>query len=482
MIIGAGLGGLASAIRLAYRGYQVTILEKEQTVGGKLQRVVSDGYRFDLGPSTITMKHVFESVFEDSGRRMEDYLEFYHLPMGTRNFFEDGSVVDFCPDVDKVEQQIANYSTEDAKQYRAFLKDSAKLYYIANDQFLNKLLYDWKAKLNPKLLVSFLKVKPMTNFDKWLQSYFKHPNTLAMFGRYATYVGSSPYQAPATFGMMAHLEGNQGVYGVKGGTYSIVEAFQKLAEELGVTVQLNTKVERILVKDRRAVGVETNLGTYDADEIIANADALTVREKLLSNDRKLDRVEPSLSGFALLLGVESKYDQLTHHNVFFPQHYKAEFDAIFTYKKMPENPTIYICNSGFTDKTAAGQMTSNLFVLVNAPVVSENTDWTKNKEIVTEKIIAKLEAKGLTGLNKHLTYKCTMTPEDIEQRTGAYKGSIYGMSSNSFKQAFFKIPNKDNQIKHLWYVGGSSHPGGGTPIVTLSGMLVADKIHKINTL
>lgn len=480
LVIGAGLGGLTSAIRLAYHGFSVTVVEKEATVGGKLQQVDTDEHQFDLGPSTITMRHVFEEVFTTCNRRIEDYLTFYPINEGTRNFFADGSVVDFSTDVAHVEEQIATFSQHDAANYRLFLKESARFYQIADRQFFSQLMYSWKVKLSSSLIADFMKIKPFTNYQKFLRQFFEHPNTLAMFGRYATYVGSSPYQATAIFAMMAHLEGNQGIYGIKGGTYQIVRAFERLALELGVTIVKNTTVKKILLEKKKAVGVHTDSGDFYADMVIANVDALTVYENWLEEHpmhKKISKKEPSLSGFTILLGIDQKYRQLRHHNVFFPEVYSDEFEAIFTKKQMPDEPTIYICNSSYSEPSRSTEGGSNLFILVNAPSLTEAMPWSiDKKQKVRDRIVGQLEARGLTGIGDAINYEEIMTPADIKSRTGAYQGTIYGVSSNRFNQAFFRVPNKDTQIEQLYFVGGSTHPGGGTPMVTISGSLVAEDI------
>jgi diapolycopene oxygenase len=483
VIIGGGLGGLSCAIRLAAHGCKVRLLEKEPELGGKLKKVVGGKYSFDMGPSTITMVDAFKEVFTAVGRRMEDYLQFYPVHPMTKNFFPDGSVVNLSQSIEEMEEQISQYSKEDASRYRDFLKESEKLYTISQQQFLNRLLPTNRDLFDFQLLKSFASIKPFTTLHQMLRNYFKHPNTLAMFGRYATYVGSSPYRAPAIFSMMASLEGQGGIYGVKGGTYSIVEAFEKLAGELGVDIKKNINVARIKVVNKRVVGVETTDGFFEADQVIANGDALAIYKNLIDEadrpsitNRRIDGMEPSLSGFVMLLGMNKRIPILTHHNVFFSKNYKQEFTDIFEKKMIVEDPTIYICYSGYSQPELVGENNSNLFVLVNAPYTSSRVNWDDRKESYFLKIITKLESRGLKDLIGSIDFYQIMTPADLQERTGAHRGAIYGTSSNSFQQAFFKLGNKSKDIEGLWFVGGSAHPGGGTPIVTKSGQLVAKAI------
>ncbi|SDB90591.1 phytoene desaturase [Pelagirhabdus alkalitolerans] len=480
IVVGAGLGGLSAAIKLAHHGFDVSVLEKEESCGGKLCSVELGDYQFDLGPSTITLKHVFDNVFKSVGRDPQDYLTFYPIEKGTRNFFKDGHVVDFSNDVEHVQTQISAFSEADANNYPLFLDEAKRLYTISDRQFFSQLMYPLSTKLSPSLLKDFIKIKPLTTLNTLVESYFEHPNTRMLFNRYATYIGSSPYQAPMIFGMMAHLEGGQGIWGVEGGSYQIVRAFERLARELGVEFFMEHEVENTIQKGNRIVGVQANGQTFAADYVVFNADALTVYQNLLKHhplNRKLEKKEVSLSGFAMLLGINKTYPELEHHNVFFPKEYTQEFKAIFKDKQVPEEPTIYICQSSVSEPKRAKEGGGNLFILINAPYLSSNLTWNEEtKEKMMQRVINQLESYGLDGLSTRIDEQYCMTPKDIETRTGAFKGSLYGLSSNTIKQAFFRIENKDPVLSNVYFAGGSTHPGGGTPMVTLSGQLVASDI------
>ncbi|MCL9661806.1 phytoene desaturase family protein [Paenibacillus hunanensis] len=482
IIIGAGFGGLSCAIGLASEGYEVTILEKQPTIGGKLQSLELDGYHFDRGPSTITMPHVFRSVFERAGRQMDDYVQLYELEPRTRNVFADGHTVDLSRHAEYTAEQIAAYSPEDARNYSRFLQEASAMYREADQQFLNTLLLSWRDKLKPSMGRSLLRVRPLTTLQALLGRYFRHPNTLMLLGRYATYVGASPYQAPAIFAMLAHVEAVDGVYGVYGGTSNIVRGMARLAVELGVTIHPNTEVTRIRVHAGAVSGVETNSGDYEASLVIVNGDVLSASRMLLSEkerpslpDHRIASYEPSLSGFVTLAGVPKRYDQLLHHTVFFPEQYEPEFQSIFTQKTAPPDPTLYICHSGHSEAGMAPDGGSNLFILANAPYTSKQWNWQTQQQAYGERIATMLEGYGLTGIRSGPVWQ-HYTPEDIQRDTYAHRGAIYGISSNGAKQTFFRPGNRSPDVKGLWYVGGTTHPGGGTPIVTLSGQLVAKHI------
>ncbi len=484
IVIGAGLGGLAAAIKLAHAGYRVTVLEQQATVGGKLQRIQRDGFLFDRGPSTITMRHIFESLFQSVGRSLEDYVTLYRLDSASRNLFHDGSIVDGSSDREAMIEQLAAFSPRDAANYRSFMEESAALYRLAEEQFLNRLLAGWSDKLRPGLVAGFLKAKPFTSLNGLLRRYFSHPHTLAMFGRYATYVGSDPAKAPAIFGMLAHVELELGVYAAKGGNYEIAEAFSKLAKELGAEIVTSEKVLHIVVKRGKVTGVCTAKGDYAAELVVAGGDVLSVNRELIpASDRpsmsnaRIEGYEPSLSGFAMMAGVRRVYSGLRHHTVFYPSMYGGEFSDIFQRLTAPTDPAIYICHSGYSEAGMAPPGSSNLFILVNASYLSERWSWEKRKEEYAAVLLTKLEERGLCGLVSSTEFAETYSPLDLQADTSAYRGAIYGISSNTPLQTFNRPSNKSD-VEGLWFVGGTTHPGGGTPMVTLSGMLVADRILK----
>lgn len=484
LIVGAGFGGLSCAIRLACQGYEVTVLEQQEQVGGKLQRITAGEYQFDRGPSTITMPQIFRNVFRQAGKNMDDYVKLYPLEPRTRNVFADGNVVDLTSNQQAMQEQIGRFSPQDALRYIDFLQESRELYRYAQERFLNKLPLSWKDKLTPDMIFGLLRVRPQLTLQKLLLRYFTHPNTLSMFGRYATYVGSSPYQAPSIFAMLAHVEADQGIFGVQGGTYELIRGFRRLAEELGVRIEPGTQVSSLRVSGGRAAGLETNRGFYEAPLVIMNGDLLSASAQLIAgrdrpslSDRRIAAYEPSLSGFVIMAGIPVKYEQLLHHTVFFPADYQREFKDIFEYKRPPSDPAIYICNSSYSDGFGAPAGGSNLFILANAPYLSDSWDFTVEQEAYTEFLLTKLDRLGLTGIRQGDVLE-TYTPADLSADTHAYRGAIYGISSNSMRQAFFRPPNRSRDIQGLWFAGGTTHPGGGTPMVTLSGQLVADYIAK----
>ena len=477
IIIGAGIGGLVAAVRLAKSGFSVTVLEKNELVGGKVNFVEANGYKFDTGASLLTMKHVLEDVFEFAERKLKDYLEIQPLEPICRYFWSDETKFDASTDIQKTENEIANLELQDVENFRKYLTDSKQKYEIAERTFLAKSLNDLPQLIRPKYLGDLLKISTLKTLDKHNASYFKSEKLQQLFNRFATYNGSSPFETPATFALIPFVEFGLGAWYVRGGMYEIPKALEKLAKELDVEITTSCEVKKIIVRSGKAIGVETNNGIINADYIVSNADAIeTYRNLLPIENKKFQDREPSCSGFVLLLGTRKKFPHLAHHNIFFSDDYKAEFDAIFKQKRPAKNPTIYICATSRTDETQAPKGHENLFVLINAPYTNSRIDWQKEAKPYRDLIIKKLEDFGLENLNESIDYEQIITPEDFEKKYRANRGSIYGISSNGVFSAFLRVPNQSKEIKNLYFVGGATHPGGGIPLVLLSGKMTVEMI------
>lgn len=483
IIIGAGLGGLAAACRLAKSGYSVTILEKNANVGGKVNFVESGGYKFDTGASLLTMRGVLEDLFEFAERRIVNYLKIVPLDPICRYFWSDETIFDASPDVSKTAREIQKITPSDAENFERFLADSKRKYEIAERTFLAHSLNDLPKLLRLKYLKDLIAISSLKTLDKHNSTYFASEKMRQLFNRFATYNGSSPFQTPATFALIPYVEFGLGAWYVRGGMYEIPKALEKLAFELGVRIQTNAEVEKIEIENSKAIGVRVEGKLLKADHIITNADAIETYRNLIDSNRraafpnaKLDKIEPSCSGFVLLLGTKRKFPQLAHHNIFFSNDYKAEFDAIFKELRPASDPTIYVCATSATDDTQAPSGCENLFVLINAPYTNAATDWEKEKKGYRDLIVKKLEHLGLEHLENSIEFERIITPADFEEKYRANKGSIYGVSSNGIFSAFLRPPNRARGIRNLYFVGGATHPGGGIPLVLLSGKMASELI------
>ncbi|MBZ0295232.1 MAG: phytoene desaturase, partial [Anaerolineae bacterium] len=414
VVIGGGIGGLSAAIRLAAAGQSVTLLEQNSTVGGKMSQVCADGFRWDTGPSVITMRPVLEDLFAAAGRKLEDYLTLLPMEPLTRYFYPDGVVLDASRDLSKMAAQIEALDGRDVEGYLAYLAYAARLHRITGPVFI----YD-----QPPTLRSFARVSPLDalKVDAWrtmdgaIKSFVRSPHLRQLLGRFATYVGASPYRAPATLNVIAHVEMTGGVWYPQGGVYRIAEALARLARELGVDIRTGCPVRQINTDAHaRVQGVTLADGTtMSAQAVIANVDVATVYERLLPGLSPRPEVEPSCSGFIMLLGIEGQHPQLAHHNIFFSSDYPAEFKAIFEQGKPPDEPTIYIAITSKSDPHDAPPGCENWFVLVNAPALDSRFDWTAQAEAYGDRVLARLAAMGL-DVRGQIRSKRLLTPVDLE--------------------------------------------------------------------
>lgn len=485
IVIGAGLGGLASACLLASEGHNVTVLEKNEHPGGKIGEVRANGFRFDTGPSLLTMPFILKSLFEKCGASIEKYLTIQPVDPICRYFFSSGVEFD-CHQNECVNiAQIQSFSPDDVASYQSFMKYSQKLYQRIKDAFLFNPLYGL-SDMGSLNWIDFLKIDAFQTVAQRIDRQFDAPELKKFFKRFTTYNGSSPYQAPATMNVIPHVELALGGYYIEGGIYRLVEALVALARNKGVTFKMGTDIRQIMTPQGTVAGVKDSTGNrFSADIVVSNADAYETYMEAVNRSaisgfqkKKIQKTEPSCSGFVLLLGIDRQYDQLSHHNIFFSEDYEQEFDQIFNQKVMPDDPTIYVANTSYSDQTHAPDDASNLFVLINAPYLSEQWNWEKQKVRYQNKVVQVLERRGLTGLGKHIVYSKIITPRDFYVRYRSNKGSIYGTSSNSKFAAFLRPRNKSRSIKGLYLVGGSTHPGGGIPLVTLSALHVTELINR----
>jgi diapolycopene oxygenase len=483
-IVGGGLGGLSASISLASNGCEVHVYEKNEHFGGKLMPVSLGSHTFDFGPNTITMPQIFDEVFLDAGEDPRNYFEWIKLDTHTRNISSHGEIFEMSTDVDHVMNQLKELDPYAAQRYSDYLAEVTRLYHLAEKEFFPRTFTSMKDYLSPSLFNAFTKVRPLQSMDSFHRKYFNHPLLLQTFNRYATYIGSSPFQAPATFSLIAYLEMIQGVYYVKGGNVKIAESMVRLAEKLGVHLHAGVEVTKISVMDAEAKSLILSNGeevTFDA--VVMNGDLLEAYPKLVEEryrpsmkNKKVESYSPSISAFVLLVGLNKRLDNLLHHQVYFSSDYKREFDTLFN-GEYSDDPTIYISNSSVTDPSVSPDG-DNLFILVNAPPIkaaaSKSLDtYERYRDLVYDR----LESFGLQ-FRPHIMHEKMITPHDIQAKFGAFKGALYGISANERKNTFLRPSNRSKDISNLYFAGGTTHPGGGSPMVIMSGRNVARELLK----
>jgi phytoene desaturase len=475
IIIGAGIGGLSAAIRLAAAGREVIIFEQDAEPGGKMSRLQAEGFTWDRGPSVITMRHVFEELFNYADRQLEDYLSLEAVDPLTRYFYPDGSVLDATRDLPSMLAQIQEIEPGDVEGYLNFLGYAARLHRITGPVFIYDQPPTWRSFLRVPFQ-DWLRFDGLRSMDTAIQSYLKDPKLRQFFSRFATYVGASPYLAPATLNVIAHVELNQGVWYPRGGVYEIAQAFSRLATEVGVQIHYQSQVVRIVVKNGQVQGVELSTGEQmPARQVISNLDVTSTHRTLLEQVPDMRKVDVSGSGFILLLGVARQHPELAHHNIFFSGNYEREFQQIFDKGVPADDPTIYVAITAKTDSQHAPQGCENWFVLVNAPPLGSNYDWSSQADAYRQLLLNRLSVRGY-DLAPALRYQAMITPEDLQRETGGWLGALYGASSNNRWAAFRRPHNRHKRLRGLYFVGGSTHPGGGVPMVALSGKVAAEMI------
>lgn len=482
-VVGAGIGGLSAAIRLAAAGLRVAVYEQNPITGGKMSRIERDGFFWDTGPSVITMRHVFEDLFAVAGRRLDDYLTFLPVEPLTRYFYPDGTVLDASSDLTRMLPQIERLDPKDVEGYLAYLAYAARIHRITGPVFI----YDQPPRPSSFLKVpvtEWLAADPLRTMSVAIDRYVSSPQLRQMLGRFATYVGGSPYAAPATLNVIAHVELSGGVWYPQGGVYAIAEALTRLATELGVAIHTNSGVEQILVDGGRVTGIVLTSGQrVNASAVVANVDVATTYGKLLPQTpavtERLTRLlaqEPSCSGYVMLLGLAPAppgAPAVAHHNIFFSSDYRREFSDIFDKGVPPDEPTVYVAITAKTDPDHAPDGCENWFVLVNAPALGSGYDWRAQSAVYRDVVLRRLADFGLDIAGRIQTEQI-LTPVDLEAMSGAWRGALYGASANSKWTAFRRPHNRCEDFTGLYFAGGTTHPGGGVPMVALSGRVAAN--------
>jgi len=480
VIIGGGLGGLGLALRLARRNMDVTICEKNSSVGGKMNIHVSDGFRFDTGPSLITLLDVFRETFQDAGELMENFITPVRIKPLAHYVFPDGTSFDYTSSIPEWNETIKRIGSHKHDHFYNFMQLGARIYMLSKNTFFSQSPYQFPPSLNLKALRYFPLKNAWGKYSKTVSLYFQSQYLQQMFNRYPTYVGSSPFHTPATLIIIPYIEYAYGGWFIKGGLYQIIENLKTLCEKNGVQIKCNTNVREILHKNLSVSGIRTENGSeISADIVIMNGDASMT--PILLGDSSKRNIPPnrrSLSGIVFLIGVSKTLPDLPHHSIYFSASYEKEFSDLFTERKFPEDPTVYVNAASRTDRSLVQGEGETLFIMANAPA-NDNDSWDKEMiESVWNSVYNRLLNGGFPDIRKDIKHISVWTPKNFAERYCMPGGAIYGQYSHGWRATFLRPPNKDRKYKHLYYVGGSTHPGGGTPMVLLSAKITADLIKK----
>jgi len=487
VVIGAGIGGMAAAARLSVKGHQVTIVEQSDQVGGKAGAYSRDGFVFDTGPSLITLPAVYRDLFLKTGTSLEDNVDLQPVEPGTSYRWSDGTRVT----LPGVNPAAAATALGDAlggtarEDWLALVARAAEIWRITRKPFLESPLTGTRELLAlAKSPRDVRTVAPTTSLRGLGRKYLRDPRLRMLLDRYATYSGSDPRKAPAALSTIPYVEQTFGSWHIGGGVHKLADALAARCEERKVDILLNSDVTRIVLDEGKVRSVELSDGSHlEADIVVSNADASHLYGDLVSGNRadaalrQLRKATPSFSGFVMLLAIKGRTPDISHHNVWFPADYNAEFDAVFKGRPATD-PTIYACVPDDPLMRPDADHES-WFVLINAPRHGHGKnefDWSQTDfaNNYADRMVELLAERG-TDLRNRILWRELITPADLEARTRAPGGSIYGTSSNGMRAAFLR-PANTSPIEGLYLVGGSSHPGGGLPLVGMSAEIVAETI------
>jgi diapolycopene oxygenase len=487
-VIGAGLGGISAAISLKAAGYDVEVFEKNSQIGGKLNVMEKDGFTFDLGPSIFTLPQFFQDLFERAGKKMEDYVQLDAVTPHWRNLFENKPTIDLYQEEDLMRRELDKLPGDPEahwREFKAFLTYGREQYDIVNDGYFDKGLDNlWEFISYYKLKLLGGKIDYKNSMSESIHQRLSDPQLRMIFEYFIKYVGSSAMDSPGYMNLMPMIQFDYGLWYVRGGMYNLAKGLGKLMEEMGIPIHLNADVEAIEKAGKRVTGIRMTDGTvHSSDIIVSNMEVIPAYKKLLNEPvsftRKLEKFAPACSGIVLHIGTDKPFPQLAHHNFFYSEDQHKHFDTVFHKKQLPQDPTLYVVAPTRTDPSKAPEGCDNIKILPHIPPLEDGSDITHEDYVaLKDRCIDKMERCGLTGLRESIVVEDLLTPVDIERMYRSNRGSIYGVVTDWKLNYGFKAPKTSSRYKNLYFTGGSTNPGGGMPMVILSGQQCADRIIK----
>ncbi|NWK54086.1 phytoene desaturase [Verrucomicrobiaceae bacterium N1E253] len=485
-VIGAGLGGLSAAISLKAAGYDVQVYEKNPQIGGKLNVMEKDGFTFDLGPSIFTLPQMFESLFERAGKKMEDYVQLDAVTPHWRNFFESGPSIDLYQEDDLMKQELAKLPGEPNahwQELQGFLEYARRQYQIVDSGYFDKGLDTlWEFLCHYKLSLLGGKIDYNRSMAETIASHFSDPKLRMIFEYFIKYVGSSALDAPGYMNLMPIIQFDYGLWYVRGGMYQLAVGLGRLMDEMNIPVHLNADVSQITTAGKQVTGITLADGTHiESDLVVSNMEVIPTYQHLLKEPehftRQLEKFAPACSGIVLHIGTDRLFPQLAHHNFFYSENQHKHFDTVFHKEQLPDDPTLYVVAPTRTDPDKAPDGCDNIKILPHIPPLKDGSGISHEDYLaLKDRCLDKMERCGLTGLRDSIITEDLLTPVDIERMYRSNRGSIYGVVTDWKKNYGFKAPKTSSKYRNLYFTGGSTNPGGGMPMVVLSGQKCADRI------
>lgn len=491
VVIGSGLGGLTAACTLAARGYDVTLLEKNSWIGGKAAVLERRGFRFDMGPTILTVPSVLRRVYAEAGQRLSDALDLIPLDPQWRCFFDNGSVLDLHQNPADMERYLQSKAPDSALAYSRFIELSKQLHEISSRYFFWKPVggimdtLDLSKTFQMSVLNDLLQMRMGKSVAGTIREFIPDKRLAQLLDHFTQYIGSSPEASPAILCAIAHMQTAEGVWYPRGGTGAIPRALRKLAQDLGVTFRTGVEVSRITTERGHVSGVTTEQGeNIPAGAVVSNSDAVRTHRDLLGGAaarsfEKRRSYEPACSGVVLYLGLNRRYDHLLHHDFVFSGDPHEEFDYIYRRGEPAPDPTCYLAAPSSTEPEVAPDGGEALYVLVHTPYLRPHHDWKEMFPRYRRVILDKLaRTAGLTDIEDRIVVEEALTPQDIHERYRVLNGAIYGITSHGKFTGAFKPSNRSRDVDGLYLSGGAAHPGPGMPMVMMSGWIAADALDR----
>jgi phytoene desaturase len=483
LVIGAGIGGIATAARLAKLGYDVTVVEKNETPGGRCNQIIRDGHRFDIGPTLFLMPEIWAETFAALGERMEDHLELRRIDPTYKVHFDDGLQLQLTSNIGDMQTQLERVEKTAFTGFLNYIAEGSKHYKMSLEKFVGRNFYSIFQYFSLRNLPLLFQLKALQKHYGNVSKYFNDDRLKAAFTFQNMYLGLSPYEAPATYSLLQYTELAEGVWYPMGGMYAGIQALVNIAEKLGVTFIYNAPVKALKVQDSKVKGLELEDGReLTADIFIGNADLPYIYKELLPENKEADKLENKLYTCSTIMfywGVDREYPQIAHHNVFLGGDYKASFDQIFHDHTLPDVPSFYVHAPARTDKSAAPEGQDTLYVLVPVGHLDARSpqDWDRLIARARETVFTRLAREmGVTDLKEHIKFEIVYQPKTWQERFNLEKGAAFGLSHNFWQVGYLRPRNRHARYKNLYFAGASTHPGTGLPIVLLSARLTTERI------
>src|SRR5829696_2789373 len=486
-VVGAGMGGLAAAIRLRIMGFDVEVFEKNSQTGGRIGRLNQGGFTFDTGPTLLLMTDVYRDLFAAAGRNLDEEVDLIPLDPNYQVHFGDGDSIRISSSLPALIPELERIEPGVTPRFYRFMEDSCHKYRLGRKEFVERDFEKAGEFFSARNLRLLLKTRALSNYYRSISRYFKTEKLRQAFSFQTMYLGLSPFTAPAVYALLPYTElAEDGLHYPYGGMYELIQAIGRLAIELGVKINLNSPVEEVATSENRARGVRVNGLEAGADAVLVNADLPYAYRKLLPSSasedfrwriRKRQKLLYTASAFMLYLGLDRKLDHMLHHNVYLSARYNENFEQIFDERRLPDDPSFYANVPSRTNEDAAPESMEALYVLIPTPHLNDNVDWSREGDAFKERVYDLLERKAhIEDIRKHIVYEKVKTPLDWREEYNLEEGAAFGIGHGIFQVGYFRPPLASKTVRGVYFVGASTRPGTGVPLVTIGAKLAAERV------